>query len=117
MCQRGDTIRSMSTSNIVDPANVPAPPSSASSWLDLLDKANRLNIVPIIACAVMGYLFWKSNQDNEARLAAAEARTRAALVACSGSVREESSRTREEVRKKAADLQGVIEAQQPSSGP
>ncbi len=89
--------------------NVPEPPKAASGWLSLLKQANDLNIVPLIGMAVVGYLFWQSGQDHKKQLEASEARTRAALIACTDRITGESSKTRDEVRKKATELRGVLE--------
>lgn len=93
---------------------IPEPPKAATSWLDLLDKANRLNLIPLLLAIAIGWAYWKTLD----RLEASEARTRAALAACSGNaqaVREESSKTREVVRAKSAELQQAIGV--PSAAP
>jgi hypothetical protein len=85
-------------------ATLPEPPKAAGSWLDLLDKANRLNVIPILLAATVVYFYWADKAQARADLAAAESRTREALSECRASASAEHKRTREEVRAKAADL-------------
>lgn len=100
-----DTMLGMST------ANIPEPPKNVSAWVDLLKKLNDYNLIPLIACGIVGYLYWQSGKDAQIRLDAAEARTRSALAACSSVAREESSKTREVVRTKSTELQTAIGVQ------
>lgn len=87
---------------------IPEPPKGAAGWLDLLKKANDYNIVSLISAAIIGYAYWTAQDKWEKRLEASEARTRAALTACSNSVVGEGWKTREEVRKKARELRQAV---------
>lgn len=90
-------------------ADVPEAPKGASSWLDLLDKANRLNLIPLLLALAIGYAYWTSQANAQKRQDEAEARTRAALERCAGIASSEGSRTREEVRRKAGEVRQAIQ--------
>jgi hypothetical protein len=77
----------------------PGSTEGASKWLDTLDKANRLGLIPLILALAIGYMHWTAQAQYRADLQAAEARTREALSECRASATAEHKRTREEVRK------------------
>lgn len=97
--------------------NVPEPSKAASGWLELLKKANDYNLIPLLLAAAVGYAYWTDKADAKKSLEASEARTRAALIACTDKVTGESSKTREEVRKKVTELRGVLEQPAPATPP
>ncbi len=95
---------------MADPTSIPEPPKAASGWLELLKKANDYNLVSLIAAGIIAYAYWTSQAKWEKRLDDSEARTRAALVSCASVARDESSKTRAEVRKQAAEVQQTLGA-------
>lgn len=98
---------------------IPDPPGSAGKWLEIFRKMNEYNLWPAALALATGVLYWwslgQAKLDRDAAalaLAAANARTQAALQECRSSGIVEGRKTREEVRAKAEDLKRELQPAQ-----
>lgn len=77
---------------------VSAPPESGNKWLDLLDRANRLNLIPILLAIYLAWMNYTRDNESKKALAESEARTRVALASCTAETTAQAKQTRTVVR-------------------